>query len=187
LFTTNARGNLMRRSVLVVAAVAVATAQPVLADPSDPEPNNDTTTTFTLTGGALFVSAPATADLGSGVAANSNAQFSGQLGDVFVIDDRAALVVGWAATVAGTAGGGTGAETIPAADLRYQPGPIVRSNGNAVFQPGNNVALDPGGVVMSATSGAGSNAVDWNPTITLHPTNTRVAGVYSGTIRHSVS
>jgi hypothetical protein len=184
----------MRRSVLVAVAVAavvaVATAQPVLADPGDPQPNNDTTTTFTLTGGALFVSAPVTADLGSGVAANSNAAFSGQFGDVFVIDDRAALEVGWSATVSGTdftTGGGTGPETIPAADLQYQPGPIVQSNGNAVFQPGNNVALDPGGVVMSATCGAGSNAVDWNPTITLHPTNTRVAGVYSGTITHSVS
>jgi hypothetical protein len=186
-----------KRTLLAAATAAVClaliTALPASAAPPpgvQPPPNGDTATTFTLTGGALYVSAPAAADLGTGSAGTANQPLTGSLGDVFVIDDRAALAVSWNASVNGTnftTGGGTPAETVPGGNISYATGTIIDSLGNPSFISGPPTTLQPGGTVMTASGGSGSNAVQWNPTLTVHPTNQVAAGTYSGTVFHSVS
>jgi hypothetical protein len=65
-----------------------------------PAAADTTTTTFTLSGGALSISVPASKNLGS--AATGASSLSSQLGTVTVTDDRGALAGCWTATVAST-------------------------------------------------------------------------------------
>ena len=71
------------------------------------------------------MTAPATVDLGSGAPGTT---ITGALGAVTVTDDRALLTASWTADASATdwtTGGGTPAETIPAADVGYDPGTIT--------------------------------------------------------------
>ena len=82
--------------------------------------------TFTVTTGGLSMTAPASADLGSGAPGTT---ITGNLGgNVLVTDLRATLGGTWTATASSTAwttGTGTADETIPAADATYTPGAIT--------------------------------------------------------------
>src|SRR5690242_11449992 len=60
----------------------------------------DTTTTFTLTGGALSISAPASKALGS--AATGSSVITAQLGTTTVTDARGALLGSWTSSVTST-------------------------------------------------------------------------------------
>jgi hypothetical protein len=98
-------------------AIAYSSAIPSGVDP-------DTTVTFTTTSGELSMTAPVSADLGSGAPGTT---ISGALGPVTVTDDRALLSASWTATAAAsdwTTGAATAAETIPASDVGYDPGSI---------------------------------------------------------------
>src|SRR5438309_2079856 len=65
---------------------AAAVSFPVYADHASGSRTADTDTTFTITRGDLTITAPSSADLGSG--SISDGSFSGQLGNVTVTDDR---------------------------------------------------------------------------------------------------
>jgi hypothetical protein len=69
----------------------------VVAISSDePGGGPDTTVTFTVTSGDLTMSAPVTADLGSGAPGTT---ISGNLGTVTVTGNRALLTASWTTTV----------------------------------------------------------------------------------------
>jgi hypothetical protein len=60
------------------------------------------------------------------------------------------------------------------------------------FVPGqllaaNAVAIDTLTTAMSLTAGAGSNAASWNPTLIVAIPAGAVAGLYTGTVTHSVA
>src|SRR3979411_2309997 len=78
-----------------------------------------TTTTFTLTGGPISITVPATTvNLGSGAVAASS--ITAQLGTVTVNDNRALPSGGWTSSVTAshfTTGAGTGPETIAATNV----------------------------------------------------------------------
>ena len=148
----------------------------------------DTTTTFTLAGGSLAISQPADADLGEGNTGDT--LLTGDLGSVTVNDTRGALVADWTATASTspfTTGAATTAETVAKANVAYTPGVPTASSGVAVFTPVPVLSMTGTSTVYTATVAVGNNSVTWNPTIAITLPGAAVAGVYSGTITHSVS
>src|SRR5919205_1164062 len=110
-----------RRPAPVGRPLAVLTAGIVLAATATTAAQAaDTTTSFTLGAGALAISAPATANLGT--AATGTANLSASLGAVQVTDARGALLGTWTATVSSTdftTGGVTANETVTKANVAY--------------------------------------------------------------------
>lgn len=149
-------------------------------------PSASTTVTFTVTTGALTITAPAASNLGSGAPGTT---ISAPLGTVTVTDARALVSATWTATAASSAfttGGVTTPETIPAADLTYNPGAItttgiITTTGTAVTLSG---AAQP---VVTGTAGLGNNTASWDPTIAVAVPAAAVAGLYTGTLNQSVS
>ena len=180
----------MRRSVVVVAGIGIAGALAPLA----PARAEDTDVTFELTAaGGLAISAPATADLGSG--ATNGGSFSGSLGTVTVTDDRGTLLGEWTASVSSTdftTGTATAAETIDSANVRYWAGLPTAFTGVAVLLPGQATELlaedlSTSRTAFSATGAIGNNSASWAPTVIVDVPAAAVAGVYTGTVTHSVA
>jgi len=142
--------------------------------------------TFTVTTGALTMTAPATADLWGGAPGTN---ISAALGAVVVTDDRALLSATWttdASATDWTTGGGTAAETIPAADVGYDPGTITTTG--TVTATGTPISLSATAApVVAGTDGVGDNTASWDPNITVAVPASAVGGAYSGTLTQSVS
>ncbi|WP_066375504.1 hypothetical protein [Herbidospora mongoliensis] len=152
----------------------------------------DTIVTFTITGGALTISAPASINLGNTTA---GATLQGTIGPVTVTDLRGTLLGTWTASVSSTnfvTGGGTPNETVPKASVSYASGPATSSSGIGVFVPGQLTVLlaqplAASITAFSATALVGNNTVTWNPTLQVNVPAAAVAGVYTGTVTHSVA
>jgi hypothetical protein len=152
--------------------------------PSGSDP--DTTVTFTVTTGALSLSAPATANLGSGAPGTT---ISGALGNVTVTDNRALLAASWTTTASSTSfvtGGSTGPEMIPASDAAYAPG-TVTTTGTITATPSSITLSGTAQTVVTGTAGVGDNTATWNPTMVVSVPAAAVGGTYTGTLVHSVS
>jgi hypothetical protein len=185
-------GTAMRRSFELT--VAIGTACLVgLPTPARAESSTDEVEAIVqVLGGELSIDAPASADLGQGSPEDA---VTGQLGTVTVIDDRAQLAATWVATVTAidfTTGGATPAETIPASTIEYWSGPATENDGPGVLVPGQLTAaeavpLDGEPTAFSRTTGDGLNSASWNPTLTIELPLSTVAGVYTGTVTHSVA
>jgi hypothetical protein len=185
-------------SILAAAAVTgialtpgIASAAPAapaaLANSSTPGSGDpDTTVTFSVTSGALSMTAPATAALGSGAPGTT---ITGALGAVAVTDDRALLTASWTATASSTdwtTGGGTPAETIPATDVGYDPGSITTTG--TITATGTPITLASAAApVVTGTSGVGNNTASWNPAIAVAVPAAAVGGTYTATLTQSVS
>ena len=174
--------------VLVPGIASAATASPnVLARSSNPAGGDpDTTVTFTVTTGALSMTAPVSAALGSGAPGTT---ISGALGAVTVTDDRALLEASWTTTASSTnwtTGGGTPAETIPATDVGYDPGSITTTG--TITATGTPITLaNTAAPVVAGTAGVGNNTASWNPELSVAVPAAAVGGVYAGTLSESVS
>jgi hypothetical protein len=172
----------MRIRWIVAAAVTALAMLPVATAGAQ----EDTDTSFDLTGGALSISAPLSATLGSQPVTAST--LAGQLGTVTVTDDRAALVADWTATVSSTnftTGTATASETITNTNVAYNSG-TATSSGDGTFTPGVLATMAAPGT-GGAWVGTLSNSSSWDPTVTVTIPAGRVAGTYSGTITHSVA
>lgn len=159
----------------------MATAMPAGALPGD------TTTTFLLTGGALSITVPANASLGSTTAGSSS--LAGQLGNVTVTDARGGLLPVWTATVTSTdftTGTATADEKVTKANVSYASGG-ASSTGTGLFVGQLGVALSAASRASNWVGVAGVNSSTWNPTLTLTLQASQVAGTYTGTINHSVA
>jgi len=151
-----------------------------------------TTTTFTVTAGALSISAPASVALGSVAAGSSLSQ---SMGAVTVTDARGALDASWTASVVSsdfTTGGGTPAETVPAGDVSYWSGLATTTSGLGAPVPGQATALLAVPIASATTAFAhpvavGNNSSTWSPTLVIAVPAAAVAGTYTGTVTHSVS
>lgn len=151
----------------------------------------ETDVTVGVEQGALGISVPASADLGTGA---PGATASGSLGAVTVTDARADLTATWTASVSSTAfttGGATTAETIPNTAVRYWSGPATASSGIGVFTPAqplasNAVALGTQLTAFTLTAGVGNNSGTWNPTLLVDLPAAAVGGTYTGTVTHTV-
>jgi hypothetical protein len=171
------------RTLLVGASAAVAVtlaAAPAIAAPGD------TTTTFTVTGGALAITVPASATIGSGAAGTT---ISGQLGAISVTDDRAVTPATWSTTVTSTDFttdvGGTG-QVVVASTVLYSSG-TVTGTGTGTLNPSGAPASIVDLTWETHTGGTGLNTATWNPTLDIPVPSANVAGTYTGTVNHSVA
>ena len=143
-----------------------------------------TPVTVEITGGALAITVPAAADLGTADASVSAQTVTGSLGPV-VVSDLRGDILGWVTTAGST--NFTGGAGIPASAETYTPGTAVVT-GIATVTP---ITLDGmtagGGTVQTATAVTGVNTATWTPTIAVVVPAGAVAATYSATITHSVS
>ncbi|MFJ6151906.1 hypothetical protein ACWD6L_10510 [Micromonospora profundi] len=184
----------MRTAKTCLAAAAAAAMVGFLAAPAAAAPDDTTTTTFEVLAGTLDVVAPTTADLGSGAPGGT---ITSQLGDVTVTDSRASDDASWTASVTATvfqAGGGSPAETVLPEEIDYWSGAATATSGNGTFTPGQATAGDAAalssGTQLTAfthSGGTGGNSATWNPTLVVNVPLDSIAGVYTGTVTHSVA
>jgi hypothetical protein len=176
----------------IFGALVAATAMAVITAGPAGAVDDTTTTTFTVSAGALTIDAPTTAPLGSGA---PGATITAQMGNVVVTDARAALAPTWTGAVASgdfTTGGGTAEETIINDLVSYWSGPAVATTGSGTtFVPGQAnagaaVTLAASRPSFSLTAGVGNNSATWNPTLIVNVPAAAVAGGYTGTVTHSV-
>jgi hypothetical protein len=135
--------------------------------------------------GPLSITAPASADLGSGPPGGT---IQASLGTVQVTDGRG-FGADWSAAVSSSnfSAGGP-AETIPVSDATYAIGGLNTATGPATFGfvPELGLSGNPQDVV-NATNVDGNTTVTWNPVIQVTVPAGAVGGSYSATIVHSVS
>jgi hypothetical protein len=186
---------------LTPVAASAATAGPAVlaysSSPSASDPN--TTVTFTVTVGALSLTAPDAVNLGSGAPGTT---ITGALGggatgpSVVVTDDRALLTASWIATASAsswTTGTATPAEIIPVTDVGYSVGPITTTGtitATATNRPAGTAVGDLSGApqaVVTGTAGVGDNTAGWDPAISVAVPASAVGGIYTGTLTQSVS
>jgi hypothetical protein len=142
--------------------------------------------TLTLTAGALEISAPSTANLGSVASVAGGQDFTAQIGDVVVTDNRAAATgAGWVASAISTALTPTAGPAIAASNIGYSAGSVASTGTVSTTDndPSSIISVSP---VVTATAITGSNTATWAPTLKIHIAGGFVAGVYTGTITHSV-
>lgn len=182
----------MNISRLLVAAGAAAvvvaglSASPALADGTD--------TTFEVLSGTLDITVPASANMGTGAPGSAVA---GSLGTVTVIDDRASADGSWEATVTSTTfttGTGTASETVLASEIEYWSGPATATTGSGTFTPGQTQEADAAALdtttpltAFTHVGGTGNNTASWAPGITVNLPLDDEAGIYAGTVTHSVA
>jgi hypothetical protein len=169
------------RSLLVAGATGMLTlgiALPATALPGD------TTATFTIDAGALSITPPATAALGSRANTLGAASFTGSLGPVAVLDLRGLAAGGWVASVISTAFGGPAA--IAATEIGYTPGTVSAVGAGTHV---GTVSPNLTGVVVAVTAAGitGANSASWNPTISVNVPALAPIGTYTATITHSVA
>ncbi|MEU4806995.1 WxL domain-containing protein [Actinosynnema sp. NPDC023587] len=175
-------------------ALALAGASAGLVATALPANAVDTIVTFTTSGGALTITAAATATLTGGTT-TPGGSVNGPLGTVTVNDSRG-TASGWLASVYSTTGfTGTGSVAITNAGVTYTPGATT-----ATTAPGTPVITagtpgSPGATAQApltaytyANTTAGGNTVSWNPTLAVAIPLTATANtLYTGTISHQVA
>lgn len=174
--------------LLVTAAVTVA----AVVTPAAAQPSGDTIVTFTVSTSDLIIQVPASVNLGSAFPSQT---LTGSLGNITVTDQRAALTATWTASVVSTAfttGAGSPDEIIQPNVVDYWSGPAVATTGTGTFVPGQPTAADAVSLnlprtAFSKTSGSGNNSAAWNPTLEIAIPGDSVAGLYQGTVTHSVA
>jgi hypothetical protein len=167
--------------------VAIVTAMLTLGVAA-PAMGATTTATVTVTGGALSITVPPDAgNLGTRANSVSGGVISGSLGQVVVSDARSAAAgSGWVASVISTAFTPLTGATIGAAAVGYSAGPITKV-GTATYTANDPPDLTGAVAAVTATGITGDNSATWNPTINVAVAGGKAAGIYSGTITHSVA
>ena len=176
-----ATGLAMPAASAAVTSTAAVNA-PAPGGPGDP----DTTVTFTVTSGELAMTAPPTADLGSGVPGDT---ISHNMGEMSVTDNRALLSAAWTVTASATdftTGAGMANEVIPANDVNYNPGEITTTGTITVTGTERTLSGSPQ-TVVAGTAGVGNNTARWDPGLVVSLPPASVGGLYTGTITQSVS
>ena len=179
---------------LLISVTAAAMATGLIAHPAAAAPSGDTDVTFEILAGSLDITVPPAADLGTG---SPGTPLDGPLGAVTVTDGRASDDASWQTTVTATVfqtGGGTPSETILPSEIDYWSGPATATTGTGTFTPGqvNAAAAEPLDTVtpliaFTHTGGTGNNTATWNPTLVVNVPLDSQAGVYTGTVTHSVA
>lgn len=142
----------------------------------------DTTTTFTLSGGALSVSVQPNAALNNGV--SGQATVTGLLGTVLVTDARGGKVA-WSAFAKSTVFTGSNGST--STGDSYNAG-VITTTGIVTMPPAVDTPLSlTAAKVVGPSVVVGNNTAKWNPTLTVTLPSEALAGDYTGTINTSVS
>jgi hypothetical protein len=174
---------MIRKSVLLASTIAAAVA--ATASLAALPAGAATPATFTLTAGALSISAPtAGVSLGSQVASTLSSTMSGSLGVVTVSDQRGGTTT-WTASVISTAFTPSAGPADPASNVSYSAGVITDS---ATVVATGVAASDLTGVSTVVTGAStGISTASWNPTISVIVPANFAPGVYLATITSSVA
>jgi hypothetical protein len=193
----------MHKKTLIVAAVAACSLAAILgqqtyanaaeaahsaASAPAAGSSGNTSVTFTVTVGELSITAPTSADLGSGAPGGTIGPTP--IGNVKVTDNRAALGGSWTATVSSTdfsTGGLTSPETIPASAVTYTTGTVAHTGTVTTAASGPFTLSGAPQTVVAATGINGNDTATWNPALTVDVPAGAVGGVYTATLTHSVS
>jgi hypothetical protein len=163
-------------ALVVLAALTITGAASVAAA---------TPATFTLTAGALSISAPvASVSLGTQVASTNAGTISGSLGVVTVTDQRGGTTT-WTTSVISTAFTPTAGPADPASNVSYAAGPITVTPTVVATAVAAGDLTGVSTVVTGASTGI--SAASWNPTISIFVPANFAPGVYAATITHSVA
>lgn len=156
-----------------------------------------TSVSFSVTAGALSISEPTTANLGTVASSPSGTTLSGHLGSTTITDSRGSLA-GWTATITATTfsdGATPTPHTIAAnkfkAYVNAGDGPTV-SSGVAVpattyTTAATALTLSTSAQTLVTATATGSNVVAYNPTIAVTVDSSVVSGTYTGTVTQTVS
>ena len=175
------------RSRSLIVAIATGALTLGIASSASANATGVTPATITVTGGSLSITVPTDAgNLGTRTNSVTGGTISGTLGQVQVNDARSAAAgSGWIVTVISTAFTPPAGPAIPALNVSYTAGTIVKV-GTATYiadDPGNLTAVNP---AVTATGITGDNSATWDPTISVFVAGGMAAGIYSATITHSV-
>ncbi|MFC9242727.1 hypothetical protein ACFT7S_01405 [Streptomyces sp. NPDC057136] len=137
----------------------------------------------------VSLSAPSSADLGSGTPGGSISTF---LGPVTVNGNQQS---DWTATVSATnftTPPGDAHRTITTSRVSYWSGDSTETSGQGTFTPGQLAAgdaqtLDSPRTAFSRSGDLFANSATWNPHLVIAVPSTAVAGTYTGTVTHSVA
>lgn len=170
-------------TVGAAAVLAFVHPLPAMAGPSEEESN----VSVTIEGGALEITvAGAPRSLGTARGTTGGATISGELGQVKVTDLRNAPAgSGWVASVVSTDFTPEDGPSIPASKVSYTAGKIEK-DGTATYTAGDPDNLRRTRPAVTATEVSGNNTARWTPTIHVKIPAGQAAGVYAGTITHSV-
>jgi hypothetical protein len=172
-------------TTLAVAGLAGA------AGPAHAAQTGGTIATFSITAGTLDIVVPAsTVALATGTIATGAPTASALLGAVSVTDNRGLLVGNWVTSVSSSAfvtGSSTPNETVTPARIAYLAGAPTGTTGAGVFTPAVSTPLAAAPVTAASYVGIGNNTATWNPTLTFTLLSSQVAGLYTGTVTHSVA
>ena len=173
----------MATSLVAFTALSLQTVAPAVADQTA-----ISSASITLVGGGLSITAPSDAgNLGTQSNQVGATTVSGQLGTVQVTDARSAPAgAAWTATAISTAFTQTAGPSIGAASVGYNAGTITKV-GTATYAANNPANISGVSAVVTATAITGDNTATWSPTINVAVGANMPAGVYLGTITHSVS
>jgi hypothetical protein len=174
----------------LVGATLLLVALPGLASAA----TTGTSTTFTLTGGAISITVPgSTVNLGSVSVAGS--PITGHLGTITINDGRGLLNGGWTGTVSSshfTTEGQTAHEPVAATNVAYWSGAATATLGLSTLAgiqltSGAAVAINAAQTAFTAGSLIGNNSASWNPTLIVTIPGSSVVGTYTGTVTHTVA
>ena len=163
--------------------VILATAATLVVGAALPASADDTSTTFTLTGGGLTLSVGASAALtneASGVTANV---ITGTLGVVTVTDARGGTA-GWVASAASTTFTGSGLSVSDG--VAYTNGTVTETGTNSIAAATAESLTTTAAAVATATAVSGNNTASWNPTLDVSMPAGALAGNYAGTVTTSL-
>ena len=179
------------RKVLVAGSVLAATAALALGG----SPAQATSVTFTLSGGSLSVSQPATpaALTGGALSGLAGTALTGSLGSTTVTDQRGG-VTGWASTIAQSTAFTNGTTTIPVGNTKAWVLAAIVPTGVAVVTSGTYLTQVTGLTLtgsaqsfVTATAVVGNNSASFNPSIAVTIPSDATAGDYTGVITQTVS
>ena len=164
----------------------------MLAPAANAATTGNTTATFTISGGALSITVPAsTVNLGTVAAGSLTA--SGQLGDTSVSDQRGGIAETWTLTASSTSfttGGATASETVTNSNVGYLAGAstsVTPALAGAFTPVPTSVSLGSPATAGAFLGTTGVSVTHWNPTISFVLSANQVAGLYTGTITQSVA
>jgi hypothetical protein len=168
------------RTPLAVAAVTVSGLIVGIASPASAD---DTSTTFTLTGGSLTLAVAATAALTN--APSGTTTINGNLGLVSVTDERGGTAA-WTVSAGSTAFTGAIIGGTSSTAVSYTGG-VVTETGTITVADGATTALT--GVatsVVAPTSLSGNNTASWSPVLNVTMPAGALTDTYSGTVTTSI-
>jgi len=160
-----------RIAAAVSAAVLTASGLGLLAPEPAHAASGSTTATFTISGGVLSISVPAsTVNLGTVAAGSLTA--SGQLGDTSVSDQRGGIAETWTLTASSTSfttGGASAAETVTNSNVSYLAGAgtVTPALAGAFTPVPTSVTLGSPATAGAFLGTTGVSTTHWNPTISF--------------------